>query len=361
MTDHLFSPLSIRETTIPNRVTVSPMCMYSCEERDGLATDFHMVHLGSRASGGAGLVVTEATAVSPRGRITPEDLGIWSEEHAEALAPINEFVTSQGSVPGIQLAHAGRKGSKTRPWEGGAPLPIDEGGWATPAPSDVPWPYDEPPELEVLTREGIEAIEREFVDAARYSLQAGFEVIELHAAHGYLFHEFLSPYTNRRDDKYGGSFENRIRIVVETAEAIREVWPDGKPLFVRVSATDWLGDDAWTLDQTVRLVKRLHGVGVDLIDVSTGALDPAQKIPHTGPGYQVPFAERVRADGDVLVGPVGGITAPEQADALVRNGRADLVVIGREHLRDPYFALHAAEKLGQEAAVSWPEQYGYAV
>ena len=361
MTDHLFSPLTLRETTIPNRVTVSPMCMYSCEARDGLATEFHHVHLGSRASGGAGLVLTEATAVTPRGRITPEDLGIWSPEHADALAPITDFIRSQGSVPGIQLAHAGRKGSKTRPWEGGDPLGPDEGGWATPAPSDVPWPYDEPPELEVLTTDRIEAIERAFVDAAEHSLRAGFDIIELHAAHGYLFHEFLSPHTNHRDDEYGGSFENRSRIVVETVEAIREVWPAEKPLLVRVSATDWLGEDAWTADQTVRLAERLEPAGVDLVDVSAGALDPIQEIPHTGPGYQVPFAERVRSEAGVPVGPVGGITAPEHADALVRNGRADLVVVGREHLRDPYFALHAAEKLGQEDAVSWPDQYDYAV
>lgn len=362
MVQNLFSPITIRETTIPNRVMVSPMCMYSCESRDGLATDWHMVHLGSRAVGGAGLVMTEATAVSPRGRITPDDLGIWSEEHADALRPITEFIKSQGSVPGIQLQHAGRKGSKTRPWDGGEPLQPSEGGWRTPMPSDIPWPYDdEPPEMDVLSEDDVQGIIDEFVAGAEHALSAGFEVAEIHAAHGYLLHQFLSPHTNRRNDAYGGSFENRIRLPLEVAEAVREVWPNDKPLFVRISATDWLDGDSWTVEQSVKLCRKLAAVGVDLIDVSAGALTPLQDLPDTGPGYQVPFAEVIREESDVPVGSVGGITGAAQADALVRNKRADLVIVGRQHLRDPYFTNHAAEELGRDEATRWPDQYDYAI
>ncbi len=341
---------------------VSPMCMYSCEERDGLATDWHMVHLGGRAVGGAGLVMTEATAVSPRGRITPEDLGIWSEEHANVLEPITAFIKSQGSVPGIQLQHAGRKGSKTRPWEGESPLQPDEGGWPTPIPSDEPWPYDSnPPETDVLSTEGIRSIVDEFAQGGRYALEAGFEVAELHAAHGYLLHQFLSPHTNKREDEYGGSFENRIRFPVETVKAVREVWPDDKPLFVRISATDWLDGESWTAERSVRFCRHLAELGVDLIDVSTGALTPAQNIPERGPSYQVPFAELVREEAEIPVGAVGSITDPIQADALVRNERTDLVVIGRQHLRDPNFTNHAAETLERADETRWPDQYDYAV
>jgi 2,4-dienoyl-CoA reductase-like NADH-dependent reductase (Old Yellow Enzyme family) len=359
MTDSLFTPLTLRETELPNRVMVSPMCQYSCEARDGLATDWHLVHLGSRATGGAGVVMTEATAVSPEGRISPEDLGIWSDDHAEALAPVAEFVRSQGSVPAIQLAHAGRKASVTRPWEGGHPILPDEGGWPVWAPSEKPYPRD--PDLENtpvrrMDTDDVETVVDQFVAAAERSLAAGFDVVELHAAHGYLLHEFLSPVTNDREDEYGGSFENRTRLALEVTEAVREVWPDGKPLFVRISATDWLPDrESWTVEQSARLAPLLMEAGADLVDVSSGAISPDQEIPHTGPGYQLPLAEAVAEGGDVPVGAVGGITTPEHADAVVRNGRADLVIVGREHLRDPYFSLHAADDLGVD--VEWPPQY----
>jgi len=365
MTADLFAPLSLREVESRNRVMVSPMCQYSCDARDGLATDWHRVHLGSRAVGGAGIVMAEATAVEPRGRISPEDLGLWSQAHADALAPIAAFVKEQGSVPGIQLAHAGRKASKRRPWEGSTPLQPVDGGWVTVAPSALPYPYDaEPPVTRELSREDIASVTESFVESARLADDAGFDVVEVHAAHGYLLHEFLSPVANRRDDEYGGSFENRTRPVREVVAAVREVWPDSKPVFVRVSATDWLADrDAWTTDQTVRLADRLGALGVDLVDVSSGGIHPDQRLPHGGPNYQVPYAERVRneTEADVAVGAVGGITTGQQADALIRNARADLAIVGREHLRDPYFSLHAAHELGQEDRVEWPPQYRRAV
>ena len=358
----LFSDLVLRDTSIPNRVMVSPMCQYSCAG-DGLATDWHRVHLGSRATGGAGIVMAEATAVEPRGRISPADLGIWSDEHAEALAPVAGFIRDRGSVPAIQLAHAGRKGSKRRPWEGSTPLSPDEGGWETIAPSDEPWPYAEgSTELRAMDGDDIEAVIDAFAAAAERSLAAGFEIAEVHAAHGYLLHEFLSPVTNRRTDAYGGSFENRTRLVREATEAVREVWPEDRPVFVRISATDWLPDrDSWTVDQSVRLARDLADLGVDLIDVSSGGLHPDQRVPDPGPNYQVPAAERVRAEADVPVGAVGKITGAAQADALIRNGRADLAIVGREHLRDPYFTLHAAEELGAGDRVEWPIQYRRAV
>ena len=358
MVDTLFTPLTIRGTELRNRVMVSPMCQYSAP--DGLATEWHHVHLGSRAVGGAGLVMTEATAVTPEGRITPQDLGIWSDEHAEALARTAQFVRSQGSVPGIQLAHAGRKASKTRPWEGREPLSPDEGGWEVLAPSADPWPYEaEDKEGEVETRamdrDDVEATIEAFAAAAERAHAAGFEVAEVHAAHGYLLHEFLSPVTNHRDDEYGGSFENRTRLLREVTAAVREVWPDDRPLFVRISATDWMDGDSWDLAQSARLAPHLADAGADLVDVSSGGIHPDQSIPNTGPGYQVPYAERVRENTDALVGAVGGITEAEHADALVRNERTDLVIVGREHLRDPYFTLHAARELGEEA--EWPVQY----
>ena len=364
MTD-AFTPFRLRDVELPNRIGVSPMCQYSCENRDGLATDWHLVHLGSRAVGGAGLVMAEATAVDPRGRIAPEDLGIWSDEHADALAPVASFISEQGSVPAIQLAHAGRKGSKTRPWEGSSPLQPDEGGWETLAPSAVPYPYeDEPPVTRAMTRTDIEETIDAFADAARRSLDAGFEVVEVHAAHGYLLHEFLSPVTNQRDDEYGGSFENRTRIVREVVTAVREVWPDDRPVFVRVSATDWLPDrDSWTVEDSVHLADDLSNLGVDLIDVSSGGIHPDQQIGSTGPNYQVPLAEQIRTEttSDVAVAAVGGITTGQQADALVRNGRADMVLVGREHLRDPYFARHAANELGESERVRVPDQYRRAI
>lgn len=336
------------------------MCQYSCESRDGLATSWHHIHLGSRAVGGAGLVLSEATAVSPRGRITPQDLGIWSEEHAEALAPVCESVKSQGAVPGIQLAHAGRKGSKTRPWEGSEPLQPDEGGWETPAPSDVPWPTGNPPQIDVLSQKEIADIVDTFALAAEHALTAGFEVAEIHAAHGCLVHQFLSPHTNKRDDEYGGSFENRTRLAREVTEAVRGVWPDDKPVLVRLSATDWI-EGGWTVDESVELVDQLGELGVDLIDVSAGALDPAAEPPERGPSYLVPIAETITESTGVPVGSVGTITAPKQADAIIRNERADLAIIGREHLRDPYFANHAAESLGRDEDARWPDQYDYAI
>ena len=359
MTDDLFTPLSLRETAIPNRVMVSPMCQYSCEDEDGLATRWHDVHLSSRAVGGAGLVMAEATAVEPRGRITPNDLGIWSDEHADALAPTAEFIRGQGSVPAIQLAHAGRKASKTRPQEGSRPLSPDEGGWETIAPSATSYPYEEG---EAATRRmdqgDVEDVIASFEAAAERALDAGFKVAEVHSAHGYLLHEFLSPVTNDRDDDYGGSFENRTRLVREVTRTVRAVWPDEKPVFVRLSATDWLPDrESWTVDDTARLGGLLAEDGADLIDVSSGGIHPGQELPHGGPNYQVKYAERVREETDAAVGAVGGITTGQQADALVRNGRADLTIVGREHLRDPYFALHAAEELGMESRIDPPVQY----
>ncbi|WP_336359267.1 NADH:flavin oxidoreductase/NADH oxidase [Haladaptatus sp. ZSTT2] len=355
---HLFAPLTLRETTARNRIMVSPMCQYSSEE-DGLATDWHMVHLGSRATGGAGIVMTEATAVSPEGRISPNDLGLWSDAHADALAPVTQFIRSQGAVPAIQLAHAGRKGSHAPPFEGGQGLQPDDGGWETLAPSG-PYPRDDAPLAREMSADDIEEVKAQFVESAQLALDAGFDIAEVHSAHGYLLHEFLSPASNERDDEYGRSFENRVRLTREVTRAVREVWPDDKPLFVRISATDWLPDrDSWTLEDSVRLAPLLAADGADLIDVSAGGLHPDQQIPHTGPNYQVPFAERVGEVTDALIGAVGGITDAKQADALIRNGRAALAIIGREHLRDPYFALHAAEALGEEA--DWPKQYRRAV
>jgi 2,4-dienoyl-CoA reductase-like NADH-dependent reductase (Old Yellow Enzyme family) len=356
MTDSLFTPLTLRGTTLPNRVMVSPMCQYSAE--DGLANDWHLVHLGSRAVGGAGVVMAEATAVSPRGRISPGDLGIWSDEHADALAGVADFVRSQGSVPAIQLAHAGRKASTSPPWEGSVPVSKSEGGWDVLAPSAKPYPHEagDAPETRAMTTEDIDAVVGQFRAAAERALAAGFEIAEVHAAHGYLVHEFLSPVTNDRDDEYGGSFENRTRFAREVTRAVRDVWPEEKPVFVRISATDWLPDrDSWDLDQSTRLAPLLADAGADLVDVSSGGIHPDQRISNTGPGYQVPFAERVKEAADVAVGAVGGITEAEHADALIRNGRADLAIVGREHLRNPYFALEAAHELGED--VEWPVQY----
>jgi 2,4-dienoyl-CoA reductase-like NADH-dependent reductase (Old Yellow Enzyme family) len=361
MTDDAFSPLELRETTVRNRFVVSPMCQYSCDDRDGLATDWHRVHLGSRAVGGAGVVMTEATAVEPRGRITPEDLGIWSDDHRDALAPIADFVQSHGATPGIQLAHAGRKASKTRPWDGSDPLQPDEGGWETVGATASPYPYDdEAPVTSRLDADGIADVVESFREGARRAREAGFEIAEVHAAHGYLLHQFLSPVTNDRDDEYGGSFRNRTRLVREVTAAVRDEFGDDKPVFVRISATDWLDDrESWDVEQSVRLADDLYAAGADLIDVSSGGIHPDQDIDWVGPNYQVRFAERIRdhRDTDVKVGAVGGITTAEQADALVRNERADLAIVGRKFLRDPYFPLHAAADLGREDAVEVPVQY----
>ncbi|MFC4437532.1 MULTISPECIES: NADH:flavin oxidoreductase/NADH oxidase [Natrialbaceae] len=360
MTD-LFAPLSMRDLEVRNRIAVSPMCQYSCEP-DGLPTEWHRVHLGSRAVGGAGIVMTEATAVEPRGRITPRDLGIWSDEHAAALEPITDFAREQGATPAIQLAHAGHKASKTRPWDGNEPIQPDDGGWEVLSPSSDGYPPfgGERPAVREMDNDDIEAVIDSFRAAAERSLAAGFKIAEVHAAHGYLLHEFLSPATNRREDEYGGSFENRTRLVREVTAAVRDVWPDTKPVFVRISGTDWLDDrPSWDLEQSVRLARELDQLGVDLVDVSSGGLHPEQNAP-VGPNFQVPLAERIGEETDVAAGAVGGITEPEQADALVRNERADLVLVGREFLRDPYFGLHATDELEGES-IEWPIQYRRAV
>ena len=332
---------------------VSPMCQYSCET-DGLATDWHLVHLGSRASGGAGIVMAEATAIEPRGRISPNDLGIWSDDHAAALEPVTEFIADRGAISAIQLAHAGRKASTHRPSDGRGPV-HGEDGWTPVGPTETPWPHDEPLETERLDVDGIAALVDAFVDAADRAVDAGFDIVEIHSAHGYLLHEFLSPVTNTRTDAYGGSFENRTRLLREVCAGVRATIPEGMPLFVRISATDWLPDrDSWTVGDSTMLARELEPLGVDLIDVSSGSLHPDQRVPEPGPHYQVPYAERV-AESGLPVGAVGKITTPEGADAIVRNGRADLAIVGREHLRNPYFTLHAAEALGHELPV--PRQY----
>lgn len=347
----LFSPLQVRDVTLRNRVAVSPMCEYSSE--DGFATDWHLVHLGSRAVGGAGLVIAEATAVEAGGRITPGDLGIYKEEHLEMLSRIARFITEHGAAAGIQIAHAGRKASCTVPWEGGAPiLPEAPGGWVPVAPSAIPF-RDGDPVPHALTVGEIGEVVKAFAAAAERSLRAGFQVIEIHGAHGYLLHEFLSPLANHREDEYGGSYENRIRIVLEVVDAVRRVWPERLPLFLRISATDW-AEGGWTLDDSVELARRVKPRGVDLIDCSSGAMVPHAKIP-VGPGFQVPFAERIRHETGILTGAVGMITEAEQAEQILCNGQADLVLLAREMLRDPYWAMHAAKKLGVD--VDAPAQY----
>ena len=357
----LFDPLELRGTTLPNRVMVSPMCQYSCADRDGVATEWHRVHLGSRAVGGAGVVMTEATAVEPRGRISPEDLGVWTDGQAEALAPVAGFISDQGSVPAAQLAHAGRKASTSRPWEGHDPLGLEAGGRGVVGPTDTPWPYGgDAPETERLDQAGIESVIDAFRAAARRAREAGFEVAEVHGAHGYLLHEFLSPVTNRREDDYGGDFEGRSRLIREVTAAVREGWPDGKPVFVRISATDCLeGRESWTVEDSARLADRLHEAGADLIDVSSGGIVPDSRPDYTGPNYQLRWAEHVReeSESDIAVGTVGGITTGEQAEAVVANDRADLAVVGREHLRDPYFTLHAARDLDAIDELEGPPQY----
>lgn len=346
----LFTPLRIKDVEFRNRIFVSPMCQYSSE--DGLPTDWHLVHLGSRAVGGAALVLVEATAVSPEGRISPWDSGIWSGRHALALQKITAFLKAQGAVPGIQIAHAGRKASTDAPWRGGRPLGTDSGGWQPMAPSPVP--FDEvSPVPRAMSREDIERVEDQFADAARYSLEAGFEVLEIHMAHGYLAHEFLSPLSNRRTDLYGGDLENRMRFPLEVAKKVREIWPENLPLFVRISCTDWM-EGGWELVQSVELCRRLKEMAVDLIDCSSGGLVPRARIP-VGPGFQVPFAEAVRREVGIAVGAVGLITSPVQAEQIVANGQADAVLLARELLRNPYWPLDAARALGVD--LPWPPQY----
>ena len=349
----LFSAFSLRGVEFRNRVFVSPMCQYS--SREGLPNDWHMVHLGSRAVGGAGLVCVEASGVSPEGRISPGDTGIWSEAHARAFEPVASFIKSQGARAAIQLAHAGRKASTDVPWRGGKPLREEDGGWQTIAPSAVP--FGDWPAPREMTRADIETVVLQFADAARRALDAGFEVVELHMAHGYLLHEFLSPLSNRREDEFGGSLENRARFPLRVAEAVRAVWPEGLPLFARISATDWV-EGGWDLPQSVRLSRWLKARGVDLIDCSSGGLVPGARIP-VASGYQVPFAETIRREAEVATGAVGLITEPEQAEEIISAGRADAVFLARAELRDPYWPLHAARSLGAEAP--WPVQYGRAV
>jgi 2,4-dienoyl-CoA reductase-like NADH-dependent reductase (Old Yellow Enzyme family) len=348
---HLFDPLTIRDLKFSNRVFVSPMCEYSCT--DGYATDWHFVHLGSRAVGGAGLVLTEATAVVPEGRISPQDLGIWSDDHVPALRRIVSFIHEQGSVAGMQLAHAGRKSSTRRPWEGSGAVAEAEGGWANVmAPSAIPF-SENYPMPKALTLEGIQEIVAAFATAARRACDAGFRVIEIHAAHGYLIHEFLSPLSNQREDPYGGSFDNRTRLIREIVAAVRSSWPKGAPLFVRISATDW-ANGGWDLEQSVELAGRLKSLGVDLIDCSSGGTVPHAVIP-AAPGYQTPFAQRIRQAAEIMTGAVGLITSPTQAEQIIFTGEADAILMAREFLRDPYWPLRAARELRQ--SIAWPVQY----
>ena len=345
----LFDPYSIRDVTFRNRIFVSPMCQYS--SGDGLPTNWHLVHLGSRAVGGAGLVIVEASAVSPEGRITFWDSGIWSQQHADAFAPIVQFIESNGAVAGIQLAHAGRKASTDAPWRGGAVIADGPHSWQTVAPSAIPFREGEPVP-HALTIDEIDRVVDDFVRAAKLARSAGFRVVELHFAHGYLVHEFLSPLCNTRDDEYGGSIENRMRLGLRIAEAVRAEWEG--PLFVRISATDWV-EGGWDLPQSVVLSRKLRELGIDLIDCSSGGAVPHARIT-AGPGYQVPFARAIREEAQIATGAVGLITEAQQAEAIIREGSADVVLLARQLLRDPYWPLHAAKELGVE--VKWPDQYG---
>ncbi|MEU3088260.1 NADH:flavin oxidoreductase/NADH oxidase [Streptomyces massasporeus] len=352
----LFEPCTLRELTIPNRVWMPPMCQYSAAPEGpetGAPTDWHFAHYAARATGGTGLIIVEATAVSAQGRISPYDLGIWNDTQVEAFRRITRFLTAQGTVPAIQLAHAGRKASTDRPWKGGAPVGPDAHGWDSVAPSPLTFDDRHPAPAE-LTAGQIKDVVEQFAAAARRALAAGFEVAEIHGAHGYLINEFLSPHSNHRTDAYGGSYENRTRFALEVVDAVREVWPDDKPLFFRVSATDWLEDDGWTADDTVRLAADLRAHGIDLLDVSTGGNASGVRIP-TGPGYQVPFAARVKNETALPVAAVGLITDVEQAEKILANGEADAVLLGRELLRNPSWARHAARELGGEVRV--PDQY----
>jgi 2,4-dienoyl-CoA reductase-like NADH-dependent reductase (Old Yellow Enzyme family) len=348
---HLFTPLQIREVQLRNRIAVSPMCEYSSV--DGYANDWHLVHLGSRAVGGTAIVFTEATAVLPEARISPQDLGIWSDDHIPMLSRIFRFVEEQGAIPGMQLAHAGRKASTAAPWLGGKPLTEGEGGWKpifAPSPVSFAEGYLTP---EALCDRGIARVVQGFAEAARRAREAGARILEIHSAHGYLLHEFLSPLSNFRTDCYGGSFENRTRMLRDVVQAIRQVWPSGYPLFVRISASDWV-EGGWTIEDSVGLATQLKALGVDLIDCSSGGAVPNAPV-FAGAGYQVPFAERIRKETGILTGGVGMITSPQQADHILRTGQADIVFLARELLRDPYFALRAADELRQDGP--WPKQY----
>jgi len=347
---HLFTPFKLRDLTFRNRIFVSPMCQYSSQ--DGLATPWHLVHLGSRAVGGAALVMVEATAVTPEGRISPADSGIWSDAHAEAFRPIAAFIREQGAAPGIQLAHAGRKASTAIPWEGSGAVEPERGGWQPVGPGEEPF-AEGSPRPRALDEAGIRTVVEAFAAAARRAIEAGFQVVEIHAAHGYLLHEFLSPLVNTRKDAWGGSLENRMRLPLAVAKAVREAWPERLPVFVRISATDWV-EHGWDLPQSIELARHLKEIGIDLIDCSSGGAVPRVKVP-VGPGYQVPFAAEIRRQVGIPTGAVGMITDPEQAEQILADGRADAIVMARQLLRDPYWPLHAAHALGVD--VRWPDQY----
>jgi 2,4-dienoyl-CoA reductase-like NADH-dependent reductase (Old Yellow Enzyme family) len=351
---HLFSPLPIRSVTLRNRIGVSPMCQYSAT--DGFANDWHYVHLGARAVGGAGLVIVEATGVAPEGRITPGCLGLWSDLQIEPLARIAQFIKEQGAVAGIQIAHAGRKASADLPWRGGAHLSGVQGGWETIAPSALPFGGDLPKVPRAMTGADILRVQNDFVATAKRALTAGFEWLELHAAHGYLFNEFLSPLSNQRADQYGGSFENRTRLLLDTTRAVRKVWPEHLPLAVRLSAIDWM-PGGWQIEDSIALAKRLKAEGVDLMDCSSGGLVPDAKIT-VKPGYQVPFAEKIRQGANIATAAVGFITEANQADDIVRSGKADVVLLARQMLADPYWPAHAAKALGYK--LTPPNQYARA-
>lgn len=350
MASQLFSPLTIKKTVLKNRIAISPMCQYSAT--DGFANDWHLVHLGSRASGGAGLIIQEATAVSPEGRISPEDLGLWKDEQIEKLQTITRFIISQNSVPGIQLAHAGRKASVSSPWNGNKKLDENQGGWNTVAPSAVGYHSNEEAPI-ALNQTGIQKVISDFKAATKRAVQAGYQVLEIHAAHGYLLHQFLSPLSNFRKDEYGGSFDNRIRLVLEVLEAAQSEWPKDLPLLVRISASDW-ADGGWNIQESVKLSKILKEKGVDLIDTSSGGLVSHQQIP-LGPNYQVPFAEQIKKETGIMTGAVGLITGALQAEEIIANGKADLVLFARESLRNPNLGLSFAHEL--QADIDWPKQY----
>ena len=355
MSHKLFEKYELRGIEFRNRIWVSPMCQYSSE--DGMPTDWHLVHLGRRAVGGAGLVIMEATAVSPEGRISPSDAGIWSDAHAESYRRITKFIKEHGAVAGIQLAHAGRKASTAEPWNGGKLVDEGYGGWETVAPSAEAFADDYPVPV-AMTREDIEKATGDFVAAARRAVAAGFELIEIHAAHGYLFHEFLSPLSNKRTDEYGGSLENRMRFPLDVARKVRAAVPENLPVIVRISATDWT-DGGWDLEQSIEFCRRLKEIGIDLIDVSTGGNVLSAKIP-VAPGYQVPFAAEIRRQAEIPTGAVGMITDAAQAEEILQNGQADAILIAREFLRDPYFPFTAAKELG--ANIDYvPKQYGRAI
>lgn len=346
----LFEPVKIRDIELKNRIIVSPMCQYSSV--DGFANDWHLVHLGARAVGGAGLVFTEATAISPEGRITPDDLGIWKDEHIPFLKRITDFIKENDSVPGIQLAHAGRKASHSSPWKGNKRLKEDEGGWTTLAPSDVPYHANEPAPKE-MTKQEIQQVIKDFSNATRRALKAGFEVFEIHGAHGYLLNEFLSPLSNYRKDEYDGSFENRVRLLLEVSKEIRRIISHELPLFVRLSATDWV-EGGWNENDSVALAKILKEEGVDVIDCSSGGNSREQKIP-VAPLYQVPFSDKIKSEAGILTAAVGLITTAQEAEQIIEDQKSDMVVMARQFLREPYFPLHAAKELGVD--LPWPDQY----